>query len=302
MSEISPPLQRALLSYEGLATGDAFGQCFFIPDEEAASAIAARQLPATPWLYTDDTLQAASIVAVLRTYGVIHQDALATSLAREYQIDRAYGPGMHSFLSRLRDGEDWRVLAPARNEGQGSFGNGAAMRVAPLGAYFADDLAEVARQAALSAVVTHTHEEAVHGAMAVAVAAALAWRGKESPFDFHSYFAALLEYMPAGVMRDQLRKAFTMHSVRSIDYPVAVLGNGTLLSALDTVPLAIWCAAQSLTTYQESLWTAVSALGDRDTLCAIVGGIVGLIDPPPDAWRHACEPIPDQERFVTEAG
>lgn len=48
--------------------------------------------------------------------------------------------------------------------GQGSYGNGAAMRVAPLGAYFADDLALATQQARLSAEVTHAHAEGLIGA------------------------------------------------------------------------------------------------------------------------------------------
>jgi ADP-ribosylglycohydrolase len=48
------------------------------------------------------------------------------------------------------------------------------MRVAPLGAYYADDLRKAAAEAVLSAEVTHTHPEGVAGAVATAVAAALA--------------------------------------------------------------------------------------------------------------------------------
>ncbi len=52
-------------------------------------------------------------------------------------------------------------------------GNGAAMRVAPIGAYFADDLDKVLYYAQASAEVTHAHIEGIVGAMAVAVASAL---------------------------------------------------------------------------------------------------------------------------------
>ena len=41
----------------------------------------------------------------------------------------------------------------------------------------------------------------------------------------------------------------------------------------DTIPFSIWCAAYNLYNFEESLWKAVSVLGDRDTICAIVGGI-----------------------------
>ena len=41
----------------------------------------------------------------------------------------------------------------------------------------------------------------------------------------------------------------------------------------DTVPFSIWCSANNLMNFEEALWKAVSILGDRDTICAIVGGI-----------------------------
>ena len=65
------------------------------------------------------------------------------------------------------------VMTPRLFGGEGSFGNGAAMRVAPLGAYFADELDAVVEQASFSAEVTHSHPEGIAGAIAVAVAAAL---------------------------------------------------------------------------------------------------------------------------------
>src|SRR5262245_57447126 len=85
-------------------------------------------------------------------------------------------------LGGIREGRDWRALAYGGFRGMGSFGNGAAMRVAPLGAYFADrPLAEIAEQARLSAEVTHAHAEGIAGAIAVAVATALAWRRRATP-------------------------------------------------------------------------------------------------------------------------
>ncbi len=43
--------------------------------------------------------------------------------------------------------------------------------------------------------------------------------------------------------------------------------------------------------YEEAFWATVSALGDRDTTCAIVGGILGVCYPVPPLWTDSCEPI-----------
>ncbi|WP_245957630.1 ADP-ribosylglycohydrolase family protein [Chitinophaga flava] len=65
------------------------------------------------------------------------------------------------------------------------------------------------------------------------------------------------------------------------------LGNGAGLTAQDTVPFALWCAAHHLDDFEEAIWTAVSGLGDRDTIAAITGSIVVLYAPEntvPEAW------------------
>lgn len=64
---------------------------------------------------------------------------------------------MHTLLHRIKHGADWQKEAKSLFDGQSSFGNGASMRVAPLGAYFGDDLDLVVEQAKLSALTTHWH-------------------------------------------------------------------------------------------------------------------------------------------------
>ncbi len=63
------------------------------------------------------------------------------------------------------------------------------------------------------------------------------------------------------------------------------------------MPYAVWCAARHLDAYAEALWSTVSGQGDRDTTCAIVGGIVVLSagrESIPPAWLAAREPLPLQ--------
>ena len=76
---------------------------------------------------------------------------------------------------------------------------------------------------------------------------------------------------------------------------VAVLGNGTGLSAQDTVPFALWCAAQHLDDHEAALWLTVSGLGDRDTTGAIMACAVGA-EGIRSAWLQAREPLPSWRR------
>lgn len=165
-------LDRALSSLRGLSVGDALGSQFFVPANYPL--LGRRELPPGTWQWTDDTEMACSVVSVLAAHHRIDQDALAHSFAHHHDFDRGYGPAVNRLLRLVREGGDWRELAAALFNGQGSWGNGAAMRIAPLGAWYADDPEQATHQAEISAYPTHQHREAVVGAMAVAAAAALA--------------------------------------------------------------------------------------------------------------------------------
>lgn len=291
-------LQQAAQSLEGLSCGDAFGERFFLPDAVATSLIQQRALPAPPWFFTDDTVMALSILETLAQHREINQDYLAKSFAERYDSGRGYGPAMHKLLGAIRrDDQAWRIEPAALFGGEGSYGNGSAMRVAPLGAYFADDLQKVIEQAHLSSVPTHTHKETVAGAIAMALAAGRACGMKESgrPANGQELLEHVYQHTPESYVRKGIRKAIDLRPDLSIETVVARLGNGSAVTAPDTVPFALWCAAHHLSNYEEALWTAVSGLGDRDTTCAVVGGIVVMytgIDGIPAQWLEHREQIP----------
>jgi ADP-ribosylglycohydrolase len=126
--------EKARLSLEGLSVGDAFGEQFFFRSKKL---IEERRLPPGPWPWTDDTHMALSIVEVLLEHDQIEQEPLAQAFSRRFreQPGRGYGGGARRLLARIERGEDWRQVAPAIFPG-GSYGNGAAMRAAPIGGYF----------------------------------------------------------------------------------------------------------------------------------------------------------------------
>jgi ADP-ribosylglycohydrolase len=301
------PRDRARLSLEGLSVGDAFGERFFVypsdraqrtdvPYFDAYHAIIEQQTaPPPPWLSTDDSEMARSIVAILRQYGHIDQDALIKSFVAHYTPARGYGPAMHRLMRQIGSGADWRSAAGNLFEGQGSYGNGAAMRVAPVGAFFADDRDQVIDQARRSAEVTHAHPEGVAGAIAVALAAAWAWRIGQGSAPHESLVHLVLPQIPESEVRSKLARAATFDDEMPAPLVGAKLGNGSLISAQDTVPFTIWCAGRFLADYPAALWAAASSYGDVDTTCAIIGGIVARRvgwDGIPNAWRTAREVLP----------
>jgi ADP-ribosylglycohydrolase len=289
-------LARATGSLAGLAVGDALGGFFEFAGRNARRRIAECWLPSAPWHWTDDTQMAGAVVATLRRTGGIDQDLLAVELAARYERSRGYGMATRAILSRLRRGADWRVEAPGLFGGAGSFGNGAASRVPPVGAYFADDLEATVAHAARSAVVTHAHPEAVAGAVAVALAAALTWHHRDRPLDRIQLLDQVIAQTPPSLVRDGLIVARDLPPEATAEEAAARLGSGTQVSCQDTVPFALWCAAAPSASFEAAIWLTLSGLGDCDTTAAIVGGIVVLrtgSDDIPPAWRAACEPLPN---------
>ncbi|MBW8481628.1 ADP-ribosylglycohydrolase family protein [Actinomadura parmotrematis] len=278
---------------DGLSVGDAFGDQFFLLANRDVSR--ASGLPPAPWAWSDDTQMACSVLAVLNRCGRVEQDILAEYFANHLDLGRGYGYGAALLLERVRTGTPWREAASDLFDGKGSFGNGAAMRVAPLGAHFSADLAETARQATLSAEVTHAHPEGIAGAVAAAVATAHATARRGTRLDPRDLLTTALDHTPATYVRRGLATALRLLDATPAEAAHA-LGNGNRISAQDTVPFALWAAATRLTDYESAVRACVAVGGDMDTTAAIAGGIVGAHLGPaglPDGWTAAREPLPD---------
>jgi ADP-ribosylglycohydrolase len=291
-------MTRALESLEGLACGDAFGECFFDAKNRTPESRASHTLPPAPWRFTDDTMMAISVCASLERFGGIEPEWLAESFAHHYDPERGYGHAMNALLTRLYaiGAANWFEEAQQLFQGEGSFGNGAAMRVAPVGAYFSYDLNLVAEHATLSAIATHCHPEGIAGAIAVAVGAAVAWRDREAarPMDATAFLEAVRARTPASMVRDGIERALELPASTSTLDAALTIGNGARGSAQDTVPFALWSAARSLHSYEDALWETVNGGGDVDTNCAIVGGIVAMragAGSIPGEWLARREPL-----------
>jgi ADP-ribosylglycohydrolase len=198
-------------------------------------------------------------------------------------------------LRAILAGESWQRAAGSAFGGMGSMGNGAAMRVAPLGAYFAEDLDTCLRaEAVLSAGVTHAHREGISGAIAIATAAAMAWRlrGVPKAQAARELLQTVYDRTPDGETRIGIARAQKLPFFTAPSIAARVLGNGSAVTAPDTVPYVLWSAAKHLDDFREALIDTVTGDGDCDTNCAMVGGIVALYaggESIPEEWRDARE-------------
>ncbi|HEX9060274.1 MAG TPA: ADP-ribosylglycohydrolase family protein [Clostridia bacterium] len=273
-------LKFAKTALTGLSVGDAFGETFFGKENEVLDRISKREIQEREWRFTDDSVMGIAVYKILEQFGEIRQDELAKLFADNYAKDwhRGYGGTAHDILQAIGKGESWQSVSPKAFDGMGSMGNGSAMRVAPLGAFFYDDIDKIKEQARLSAEVTHFNKEGIAGAVAIALAAGVVLenRMKSNILSASEFIEKIFYETPESDTKYAIRKALQVPKDSNIDFVVSVLGNGSRIIAQDTVPFAVWCIAHYRDNYEKALWKTVSALGDRDTTCAIVGGVVAL--------------------------
>lgn len=290
-------LGRARESLEGLSVGDAVGESLSYQSYRCRELSDFSAFRPGTLRYTDDTEMALAVFETLERLGGIDEEVLAWAYSTRFRndSDRGYGKMARHILREIGNGSHWRDAS--RNAfGGGSFGNGAAMRVAPIGAYFSDDLAAVPAMATKSAHVTHFHPEGIAGAIAVVVAAAVAsqHRGKRTDEAAKAIWDAVLDFTPESKVRVRLALSHGFSDVGAMEVAREV-GNGSEISAQDTVPFCIWSACKGLGCYQEAILSTLEVGGDCDTNCAIVGGIVSAfsgVDGIPQDWHKAREPLP----------
>ena len=207
MVDSNTRLQQISRCLTGLSIGDSLGRLLFAIPELRYD----HQVPERMWTYTDDTRMALAIAHNLACHGTIAQDELARRFAEDFiaQPDRGYGAVAHFVLHQIASGVHWKQASTLVYSGAGSKGNGGAMRAPVIGAYFFDDLSAVVQQSIKATAPTHAHFEGMAGAVAVAVAGALAVRVALKQCDPRpeELFRQVIDYTPPGQVRIGLQPA-----------------------------------------------------------------------------------------------
>jgi ADP-ribosylglycohydrolase len=187
--------------------------------------------------FTDDTVLTIAVADVV-LHGGSYTDQFLIYY-RQYP-DAGYGGYFHK----------WALSEDPKP--YGSYGNGSAMRVSPVGFAF-DDLTTVLAEAKRSAEVTHDHPEGIKGAQAVAAAILLARKGIDK----------------AG-LRSYLEQTFGYDLSRSVDAirPEYYFDE----TCQGTVPAALISVLNS-NSFEDAIRNAISLGGDSDTLACIAGSI-----------------------------
>jgi ADP-ribosyl-[dinitrogen reductase] hydrolase len=159
-----------------------------------------------------------------------------------------------------------------------SWGNGAAMRISPVG-FLANSEDQVTEWSDVVSGVTHNHPEAMASAQAVALT--VFWARNK---------------VPAGEIRSRISGRFDY----DLDTPIETIRASYVRTerAKDSVPQAINCALQA-SSFEDAIRSAVSIGGDSDTIAAIAGGIAEAMFGLPEeiagaVWKY----LPEDMRGV----
>ncbi len=285
--------KKFLGSLLGVAIGDAIGasrEGHQMVDERKIELIAK---VSHPLHYTDDTHMTIGVAESLVERHSFDGAHMAGRFVNNYLQEpwRGYGPGPPRVLRRIASGEMWNKAATHIYPG-GSFGNGSAMRVAPIGLFFRNrhtDLKEAAHQ---SSLITHYHPLAMEGAALQALAVALAvTRSPSSPLDRASFVSSLLGFTTGGVYYDKISK-FTSLLELPEDRQTVVHQLGTGIEVFNSVPTAIFAFLSHPQDFASTIIYAGSLGGDTDTIASMAGAISGAylgVEAIPAEWQLQLE-------------
>ncbi len=272
-----------------------------VPERELNKAIfgliTGAEVPEGTARYTDDTQMTIGVAESLVEHPEFDPAHMARRFTENFQGHRGYGPGAYGVMLALQQGADWDEPAQKLFGGQGSFGNGAAMRAAPIGLLYHNNPARLRRVADVSSTITHTNILGRQGAIiqAAAVATAVSFDIEEEDFEPLA-FLDKVEEIVGGVepwFAEGLNDIRTLLRLRPAPCEVAE----TLVCGIEahlSVPAALYSFLAHYDSFPQALLYAVRLGGDADTIGAMCGAIAGAL--------HGAEAIPPNWLSALENG
>ena len=234
--------------------------------------------------YTDDTQMTLALLASLVEQGSVDAAHVSAKYAEFYEPWRGYGGAAHRVMRLLADGGDYRGTGRVQFP-EGSFGNGGAMRIAPVGLAYRHAPAAVLMDAVEDALrCTHVHPEAIDGALVQAKAVAMAATAEPERFDPAGMIETLATVCQTETMQAKLTAlAGALRQNEEDIFVIARVGNG--IRASQAVAAALWAFLRYWQQPEECIIRAVNFGGDTDTIGAMAGALVGTLYG--NAWMPA---------------
>jgi poly(ADP-ribose) glycohydrolase ARH3 len=287
----------------GSALGDAIGEIAFvhIREKSLCDFLEGRE----PLIYTDDTAMALGIAESLLRMERIDQQDLGDTFRRNFENEpwRGYGSGPPIIFSMVKKtGISYVEAAKSLFGGRGSIGNGAAMRIAPVGLFYHSSQ-NLYEKALLSAEVTHAHPLGVDGAaiQAAAIAEAVSLDATRL-FPKEKFIGSLIDMARTDVMKEKMTIVRDMINDNGSPEEAARC-IGRTVAVYESMPFAVYSFMRNSESFEDCIFCSVLHGGDRDTLGAMAGAISGAylgIDAIPRVWKKKLENLDFIEKVARE--
>jgi poly(ADP-ribose) glycohydrolase ARH3 len=274
------PKEKYLGSMIGSALGDAIGELAFryrTREELYAQIQQSKELR-----YTDDTAMSIGLAESILAKGDLDQQDLGDTFRRNFLREpwRGYASGPPAIFSMVeRYGVTYPEAAKSLFGGEGSLGNGAAMRIVPVGLFFHNS-SDLYKKACISASVTHAHPVGMDGAAVQSKAVALAVKSDpQEAFSPNAFIDTLIAFAktPSITEKTQLVKRLLADNAAPARTAEQL---GRTVAIHESMPFALFSFLRHPKSFEDCLFCAILNAGDRDTLgamaCAISGAYVGL--------------------------
>lgn len=260
----------------GSVVGDAWGSNYEGWDYQTIQS-SIRDFSYCSGRYTDDSEMVKGVLeSLILNQGKFDGNHMAQTFVKNFDYSRGYGMGAISVLMKIKNGFPWD--APARDvfDGQGSFGNGAAMRICPAALLYHTNLLQLRKIVTKISSITHTHPLGIEGAILQATAIALAVRSNPKDFDQEIFLDNLEMLKLSSIYQHKLKKVreFLGNPPSNI---TIIKDLGVNITAPESVPCAIRNFLDSPYDFQKVLFTSISLGGDTDTIACMAGAISGAL-------------------------
>ena len=262
----------------GCFLGDAFGAGFEGMNPDRARFHMSKLSKKFSRSYTDDTDMTLALAESIAQTGGVDAEDIAKRFSLHCDLTRGYAIGTIKAVLALRAGLKWHQVARVVFN-EGSFGNGAAMRVSPVGLFYHHDLEHLEGMAMKQASITHVHPLGQWGAVMQACSVGLVVKqSSKEPFRKEQMVTSLREILWRGPIEyvralNKIEEMFGQGKKLEAREVVQSLGNG--VEAHFSVPSACYIAITYSPDFCDAISAAISLGGDTDTIAGMVGAIVG---------------------------
>lgn len=302
---------RDVGKYRGCMVGLALGDCLGFPVEfcktmkeieETYGPGGIKDLP-DPALVSDDTQMtmsvARAILGIKPLVGTLEDDATieryGARVASEFvewfksqkdpKNSRAPGLTCMAACQELATGKYWRISGIPESRG-----SGAAMRSAPIGLWFHEDIPNIVQYGIATAQPTHLDDVSSCASVGTALLCSVAMSGVPVGLWGHE-----LMVVTGGISEDFSRIINAATSAVGTLSPEKALSAGCIgegWQGHEAVASAMYCCMSCQNDFKAAVLMAANTVGDSDTIACITGALMGArlgIEAIPPEWRGKVE-------------